>query len=327
LKTLRDVGEREIIRKMFNLISKNPRAPIQLGDDLAAIELEKGKLACLKCDMLVRGTDMPPGMTLYQAGRKAVVSVVSDFASKGVKPVAILSSLGMPKDFNEKEVEELVRGLDAGAREYGAYIIGGDMNEACDLIIDCIGFGLGNRDSYISRTGAKHGDLVAVTGSFGDTAAGLKMINNGYSILSAVERRFKKAIYMPNARLVEGLALAKTKALSSSIDSSDGLALSLYDLSGQSKVGFKIENVPVSKDVEKFANGNNLDPVSMALYGGEEYELVFTFKSSEEKKIRKALKGDPIIIGEVITQRKVVLETKRGLVKILPKGWDHFLNK
>ena len=65
----------------------------------------------------------------------------------------------------------------------------------------------------------------------------------------------------------------------------------------------------------------------MALYGGEEYELVFTFKSSEEKKIRKAMKGDPIIIGEVITQRRVVLETKRGLEKILPKGWDHFLNK
>jgi thiamine-monophosphate kinase len=327
LKTLRDVGEREIIRKMFDLISKNPRTPIQLGDDLAAVELEKGKLACLKCDMLVRNTDIPPGMTFYQAGRKAVVSVVSDFASKGIKPLAILSSLGLPQDFNEKDVEELMRGLDAGVREYGAYIIGGDTNEACDLIVDCIGFGLGNLDSYVSRTGAKPGDLVAVTGSFGETAAGLKMISNGYSLSPAIEHRFKRAIYMPKARLDEGLALAKTKALSSSIDSSDGLALSLYDLSKQSKVGFKIESVPVSKDVEKFANANNLDPLSLALYGGEEYELVFTFKSKEEKKIQKATKEDTTIIGEVIPQRRVMLETKKGLKEIVPKGWNHFQNK
>lgn len=327
MKILRDVGEREIIKKMFDLISKDPRAPIQLGDDLAAIELGKGELACLKCDMLVHSTDVPPGMTLYQAGRKAIVSVVSDFASKGIKPLAILSSLGMPQDFKEKDVEELVNGLDAGAREYGAYIVGGDTNEACDLIIDCIGFGLGNRESYVSRTGAKPGDLVAVTGLFGETAAALKMITDGYSMSPPIKRRFKKAIYMPNARLDEGLALAKTKALSSSIDSSDGLALSLYDLSEQSQVGFRIENVPISEDVEKFANDNNLDPLSLALYGGEEYELVFTFKSKEEKKVKKAVKEGPIIIGEVISQRKVVLETERGLEKILPKGWDHFLKR
>ena len=324
---MRDIGEKKIVRKIMSLLNKNSRMPIQLGDDLSVIEFEKGKLACLKCDMLVRSTDVPPGMSMRQVGRKAIVSVVSDFASKGIKPIALLSSLGIPSDFSEKEVREIVLGLDKGAREYGAYIIGGDTNEASDLIIDCIGFGIGNTNNFISRSGAKPGNLVAVTGPFGETASGLKMINNGYATSSYIERRLMKAIYEPRARLEEGLALVKTKAITSSIDSSDGLAVSLHELSEQSNIGFKIEQVPISNYAKKFANENDLDPLPLALYGGEEYELVFTFDSKAEKSVQRALKGKLIIIGTVTSQKKVLMKTEKGFKKILPKGWEHFTAK
>ena len=327
LKTVREIGERKIVKTIIKLLSKMPHMPIPMGDDISAVELEKNKMFCLKCDMLVSSTDVPPGMNLRQAGRKAVVSVVSDFASKGIRPIALLSSLGIPSNFREKEVREVISGLDKGAREYGTYVIGGDTNESSDLIIDCMGFGISNKNDFVGRYGAKPGNLVAVTGPFGETAAGLKIIKEGYPASDSIKHRLMKVIYEPRARLEEGLALAKTKALTSSIDSSDGLAISLYELSEKSKVGFKIEYLPVSDYAKKFADENNLDPLSLALYGGEEFELVFTFEPETMQKVQNALKGNLIVIGSVTSQKKILLKTNNGIEKILPAGWEHFSDK
>ncbi len=324
MKTVSEIGERRIIKKIIRLLDKMPNMPIPIGDDVSAIELEKGKIICLKCDMLVAGTDVPPGMNLSQVGRKAVVSVVSDFASKGIRPIALLSSLGIPSDFKENEIKELISGINKGAREYGTYVIGGDTNESIDLIVDCIGFGIGNKNEFINRYNATPGDLVAVTGPFGEPTAGLKIVKEGYSASYSIKPKLMNAIYEPKARLEEGLALAKTKTLTSSIDSSDGLAISLYELSEKSEVGFQIEHVPISNYAEKFANENNIEPLSLALYGGEEYELVFTFKQKALQKVKNALKGNLVVIGSVASQKKILLKTEKGFEKILLAGWEHF---
>ena len=112
-----------------------PNLPVPFGDDVSAVNLDQKQVAVLKTDMLVGETDVPPNMSLWQASRKAVVMNISDFALKGVQPIAALVSLGLPKGLMQKDIEEIARGLNAGAREYGAYIIGGDTGEASDLII------------------------------------------------------------------------------------------------------------------------------------------------------------------------------------------------
>ncbi len=324
MKTMKEIGEKKVVDTIIKMFERMPGNPIPFGDDISAVKLEKGKLAYLKCDMLVNRTDVPLGMNLTQVGRKAVVSVVSDFASKGVQPIALLSSLGIPSNFKENDVKKIIRGLDLGAREYGAYVIGGDTNESSDLIIDCIGFGLGNRNIFVSRFGAKSRNLLAVTGFFGETAAGLKIAKEGYQVTSSIKKRLLDAIYEPKARLNEGLALANTKALTSSMDSSDGLAASLFELSEKSGVGFLLEKIPISKYAIKFAEINDLDPISLAFYGGEEYELIFTFDSKNLSKVQKALSGNLIVIGQVTSEKSIEFKTDHGKKKILPLGWEHF---
>jgi len=324
---LKDLGERKAIELILERLEKMPHMPIPFGDDVSAYPLDGKRLLVLKADMLVGKTDVPKGMSLWQAARKAVVMNVSDCAAKGVKPLVMLVSLGMPKNTTQKEVEEIASGLNAGAREYGAFIIGGDTNEASDLIISLSVFGLARKDHVMLRSGAKPGDVVAVTGPFGKTSAGLKILLEGCKASKDVRSSLLEAVYMPKARLKEGLTLSVTGAVTSAIDSSDGLAWSLHELSKASGVGFLIENVPVAHEAAKFAEMNGFDMLDLALYGGEEYELVLTIKPNLWDKAEKAVRsvdGCLIKIGSVTAERQIILEVKDEKRVIEPRGWEHF---
>jgi len=319
------LGEWKIIEIFMTLLQRMPKMPIPFGDDVSAIDLGEGKLAVIKCDMLVAKTDMPRGMSYWQAARKAVVSTVSDFAAKGIQPLGLLASLGLPYSFKKNDIVQTGLGLNFGAREYGTYILGGDTNEAEDLIIDCVGFGLSDEATIMKRSGAQPGDLVATTGSFGKTAAGLKTISEGLMVPSKTKRELMEAIYMPKAYLKEGLALAKTCVVTSCIDSSDGLAWSLYELARMSRVGFEIMDIPVAAPARRFAKSQRLDATGLALYGGEEYNLIFTFKPGDAAKVSEALDGAFFEIGRA-TNRRGRIELKAGgrVESIEPKGWEHF---
>ena len=143
-----------------------PNMPVPFGDDVSAVNLDNKQVAVLKTDMLVGKTDVPEEMTLFQAARKALVMNISDFASKGVQPMAALIALGLPADFTQKNIEEISDGLNAGAQEYGAYIIGGDTSEASDLIISVSLYGTANKSTLMLRSGAKPGDILASYGVF-----------------------------------------------------------------------------------------------------------------------------------------------------------------
>ncbi|MGQ9565205.1 MAG: thiamine-phosphate kinase [Candidatus Bathyarchaeales archaeon] len=323
------MGERKVIETIFHRLAL-PNMPIPFGDDVAGVDIGRGKVAVLKTDMFVGKTDMPPTMNFWQAARKAVVMNVSDFSVKGVKPTALLVSLGVPPDFLKADVEQLAEGLDAGAREYGAYVIGGDTNEASDLIISCSLFGVANKRFLMLRGGAEAGDIVAVTGFFGRTSAGLKVLLEGLAGSSRIKRFLLEAVLLPKARLKEGLALATTGAVSASIDSSDGLAWSLYELKKASGTGFLIDNLPVAPEVLEFAKRNRIDPKPLALYGGEEYELVVTIKPKLWKKAVAAVNrvgGALIKIGTATKDADVNLRLKGKTVPIEPKGWEHFKSK
>ncbi|MCW4008050.1 MAG: thiamine-phosphate kinase [Candidatus Bathyarchaeota archaeon] len=324
------LGEREIIEIIRSRLNMMTDLPVPFGDDVAAINIDKGRVAVLKTDMLVGCTDMPRGMSFWQAARKAVVMNVSDFAAKGVQPAVLLTSLGLPRGIMRKDVDEIARGLNAGAREYGAYIVGGDTNEAPDLVISISLFGIADCKTLMLRGGAQVGDIVAVTGFFGKTAAGLRLLMDGFMVSKELREVLLNAVCMPQARLREGLALGKSGAVSASIDSSDGLAWSLHELARMSGVGFVIESVPVAEEVRRFAEFNGLDPLELALYGGEEYELVVTVKPKrwvEAKTVVEAMGGCLLPIGKATRDRQVLLNVdgKKGVIE--PRGWEHFKSK
>lgn len=321
------LGERRIIEIVQGHLELMPEMPIPFGDDVSGCDIGNGRLAVLKTDMLVAKTDVPPGMSLWQAARKAVVMNISDFAAKSVKPIAMLVSLGLPRGISEKDVEELARGLNTGAHEYGVYIIGGDTGEASDLIISLSLFGTAQKSDVILRSGARPGDFVAVTGVFGKTSAGLKILMDNLDVPERTRKVLVGSVLMPHARLKEGLALGGTKAVTAAIDSSDGLAWSLHEVARASDVGFLINNLPMSSDAERFGEINKIDAAKLTLYGGEEYELILTVKPRLWSKAEKTVDnvgGRLLRIGRVTAEKRVLLEAngKRRVIK--PRGYEHF---
>jgi thiamine-monophosphate kinase len=325
-----ELGERRIIELIRSRLSVMPDLPVPLGDDVSAVDIGKGRVAVLKTDMLVGGTDVPRGMSLWQAARKAVVMNVSDFAAKGVEPVAMLVSLGLPRGLMRKDVEEIARGLNAGAREYGAYVIGGDTNEASDLVITVSLFGTAKRKALMLRSGAKAGDIAAVTGFFGKTTAGLRLLLDGFVASKELREVLLSSVCMPKARLQEGLALRGSRAVSASVDSSDGLAWSLHEIARMSGVGFVVNSVPVADEVRRFAEFNRLNALELALHGGEEYELVVTVKPKrwvDAEKAVEAVGGCLLPIGKVTRDRQVLVDIDGEKCPVEARGWEHFKSK
>jgi thiamine-monophosphate kinase len=303
---------------------------VPFGDDVSAVSLDQNHAAVLKTDMLVGKTDVPPSMSLWQAARKAVVMNVSDFASKGVQPVAALASIGLPAGFTQKDIEEIGRGLNAGSRQYGTYIIGGDTGEASDLVISISLYGTVEKTNLMLRSGAKPGDILAVTGFFGKSASGLRLLLNKCQASQNLREVLLNAVCMPEARLKEGIALGKSHAVSASIDSSDGLAWSIHEIAKKSGVGFIIDSVPVSDEVRRFAEFNGLDPLELALYGGEEYELVFTVKANnwvEAEAAAEAAGGRLLPIGKATEETDMFLDVDGNKQVIEARGWEHFKTK
>ncbi|UCD45164.1 MAG: thiamine-phosphate kinase [Candidatus Bathyarchaeota archaeon] len=329
MTTVGDVGERALIEAMLKHFTLMPGMPVPFWDDVMAVSLGGGRVAVFNTDMLVWETDVPSGMTHFQAARKAVVMNFSDLGAKGVRPQAFLASLGLPGEITVENVEEMARGFEAGAREYGGYVIGGDTNEAPDIIVSGVAFGTIEEKRLMKRLGAEPGDVLATTGHFGDTAAAFKSLLEGYEAPDDLRLGLLRSVYMPEARVTEGVALSESGAISASIDSSDGLAVSLYDLMRSSGVRFKLECLPVSEGASRFAELHDLDLGSLALYGGEEYELVFTVRPTELEKAKEALSkvGCRLIeLGHVTAKRTIVL-VENGVERPIEKrGWEHFVS-
>jgi thiamine-monophosphate kinase len=322
-----ELGEHRIIEIIQNHLTPMPNIAVPFGDDISAINLNDKQVAVLKTDMLVGKTDVPKQMSLTQAARKAIVMNISDFASKGVQPSAALVALGLPKGYTEKDIKAIAEGLDTGAREYGAYVVGGDTSEAQDIIISVMLYGVAQKSSLMLRTGAKPGDILAVTGQFGKPSAGLRLLLNDCIAPEVLGKRLLESVFLPKAHLAEGLALANCEVVSASMDSSDGLAWSLHELGRLSNVGFLLEAVPIAPEAAEFAELNGLDPCELALYGGEEYELVLTIKPECWEVAQAAVKaagGELICIGKATVTKQILFEANGEKSVIEPRGWEHF---
>jgi len=327
LKNARDLGERRIIKIIQDQLEPMTKIAVPFGDDVSALEIGKDNVAVLKTDMLIGKTDVPMGMSLWQAARKAVVMNVSDFAAKGVQPIAALVSLGLPNHLSQNEIVEIGSGLNAGARQYGAHVVGGDTGESSDLVISVSLFGLAKKNGLTLRKGAEQGDILAVTGAFGRTSAGLKILLSHCKTPKNVASVLVDSVMMPQARLKEGLALARTGALSAAIDSSDGLAWSLHEMARASNVGMQIDSLPIATEVERFASMNRLSSSELALYGGEEYELVLAVRPKLWNSAKDAVSevgGKLLAIGKITKSKGISLKSKGRSSRIEPRGYEHF---
>jgi len=324
--TAKILGEHEIIQIIREHLTFMPNMPVPFGDDVSAVNLTQDQVSVLKTDMLVAKTDVPDQMTLFQAARKALIMNISDFASKGVQPTAALVALGLPAGFTKKNIEEIADGLNAGAQEYGAFIIGGDTSETSDLIISISLYGTAQKSTMMLRGGAKLGDILAVTGFFGKSSAGLRLLLGEY-VASKNAKALLDAVFLPKARLAEGLALCSCGVVSASMDSSDGLAWTLHELARLSKLGFELDKVPVAPEVKRFAELNSLDASELALYGGEEYELVVTVKPdgwATAVAAVEAVGGQLLPIGKAIEEKQILIKTDGKPRLIEARGWEHF---
>ena len=283
--------------------------------------MRAGKLV-LKVDMLVEHTDMPAGMTFRQAARKAVAMCLSDFAAKGARPDSFVVSIGLRRGVSQEQVEELASGF-RDAEAWGVHLVGGDTNEAKELVIDCAMVGFAKR--VVTRGGARPGDILVVTGPFGYTSAGLRILQGSARAGAEFGDRARASVLDPRPNVRVGIALAPF--LTSAMDSSDGLARSLHTLAAESGVGFDVTDLPEARGVRGFAKANGLSAEELVLQGGEEYVVVGTVprrKAADAAAAVRRAGGTLREIGKATAAAgRITLSTNGKRRPVADAGWTH----
>jgi thiamine-monophosphate kinase len=320
-KALGELGEEWVLREILASLSDVPALRLGVGDD--AVELRGAEDMVVAGDMLVESTDVPLGMSHRQIGMKAVTAVASDFAAKGAEPQYFFVELGLPASMKGREFRDLWGGILSASKMYGGVVVGGDTNEAKEIVVGVVA--IGRAINPISRKGARPGDILAVTGLFGKTYAGLHAAFSGNR--DPKWRPLLDAVYEPRARLREGVELARAGLATSSIDSSDGLEACLRELSDMSGVGFIVERLPLDPLAEEYVRVHGLDLYEAVLRGGEEYELVLTVPSSRLEDAARLLEGlgcSLIPVGKAVEDRTVTIRSGNSEMELRGKGWRHF---
>ncbi len=312
------LNEKKIIEIFQNRLGNKGFVP----EDVEFFKIGK-KYHVLKVDTLVESTDVPPKMKLEDVARKSIVSCISDFAAKGVKPIFGIVSLTIPKKYSKPKIESLAKGFYKARKEFHIKILGGDTNEGKELVINFSLFGISEK--IVRRNGAKINDVIITSGPFGYASAGLNILLNNKKYSKKFGSRAKGVVFNPRPRLEFGLK--NRNYFSSSMDSSDGLSTTLIQMSNQSKKRFVINELPTERDVFDFANSSNLDANDLIFNGGEEYEIVATVSPSNLKKIKKYAKRNRIKlyeIGYVMKGRGVFFQKNGKIISIKDEGWHHF---
>ena len=295
-----------------------------VSEDVETFNFGKIKLVS-KTDTLVESTDIPPKMRLGDAARKSIIACVSDFASKGVRPKYGMISINLPKTISNIKIKEIATGFRKACQEYNISILGGDTNEGKEIVFNVCIFGNSN-GNIVKRRGAKKGDAIFVTGPFGYTSVGLKIILGKHKAKVKFSKKALKSVTKPNTRLDFGIK--NRKYFSSSMDSSDGLSTTLNEMSKQSNKKFIVNHIPATNDLQVFAKSQKLNLIDLIFHGGEEYEFAFTISQKDKQRIKKNAKllKTPIIeIGQVTTGKGVFLhQNNNHMICLKDLGWKHF---
>lgn len=261
-----DIGERRLIEDFRSFIRSE--GLIGPGDDAAVIE--NGTV--VTTDVVTFDRHFPAGMTYEQFGWYAAAVNFSDLAAMGARPIGFLAALALPLDLESQAAYDIMSGIDQCCEFCGTGIVGGDTKTGPGIVV---GTALGTMDGRppMGRSGARPGDIVAVTGPVGGPAAAFIALEKG---LDAPEA--KESLYVPIPRVDEGMAMAKSGAVTSCMDLSDGLGTALNTLCSSSGVGMDIELdfIPRGPYVDEMATASGKPVRELLLGWGGEYELVFT---------------------------------------------------
>ena len=301
-----DIGEKELVR----YIQANSKSITQ--DDTAITEFDSTNLISTT-DMLIHSRHFPNNMSYFDMGFKSVTVNVSDLAAMGADPLGFLLAIALPKDLEVDFFKQIIDGVIKACQYYQIPLIGGDTNEASEIIIT--GTALGLAEKPLMKNTYSKGDLIAVTGPIGLAALGFH-INSPDNIYT------KKAL-KPKARIREGLILRDFAT--SATDITDGLASELYEIK-KDDFGFMIyeEMLDITDDYKQRANDLNLDYLDLILHVGEDFELLFTIKKDNLEK----LPIDCRVIGEVTDSGAVEITLENGFVdEIENRGYEHYVSE
>ncbi|HIH00128.1 MAG TPA: thiamine-phosphate kinase [Thermoplasmata archaeon] len=323
MKRLENIGERAAIKHIEKILRKENNS-LGIGDDCAAIDLGN-KYLLITTDMISQQTHIPPQMTPYQIGWFLVAINLSDLAAKGGTPLGLVCSFGLPKTTTEQYLTELTKGANACAVQYGTTIVGGDTKETTEITLCGTAFGTVKKNEFMPRKGTRPGDIVAVTGRLGKAG-------RGYYALKRNKKgnKLSKALLEPQPRLQEGHLLALLHTVTSSMDLSDGLSASLYQLQELNAVGFEIEKdaLPLASGLnQRFQKKYGVDPYTLALHFGGDYELLVTIPEQKFEKTRQTLQKHVITLSPIgiVTEKKKILLIENKRKKLLQnKGYEHF---
>ncbi len=335
LGSLGEFGLIEHLTKEFELI--NPSSIRGVGDDAAVID-NSGKRTVITTDLLAEGIHFDLMYTpLRHLGYKSVVVNLSDVYAMNAQPKQITVSIAASSKITVEALDELYAGIKLACRNYKVDLIGGDTTSSLSgLIISITAIGVAEENELVYRNGAKEGDLVCVSGDLGAAYLGLQLLEREKRIYMehpGVQPELENAQYLierqlkPEARR-DVVAWFKEMDLkpTAMIDLSDGLSSDVRHICKQSGVGCEINEsmVPISEDAYNMALQFNIDPITCALSGGEDYELLFTIQPEDETKI--AGEDAFSIVGQITKKEGgCVLVTKSGNRHPLKaQGWNHF---
>jgi len=320
--------EFELIRRIARVLGPSEAAvELGIGDDAAVLTPPAGKLLAT-VDMLVEGVHFDLGYSSFEdVGYKALAVNLSDIAAMAGTPRYALVSLGLRSGVEAGQVESLYRGIHQLAQRFGVQVVGGNIARSPERLLVDITL-LGESAHPLTRSGAKAGDWIVVTGNLGSAAAGLVALKAWGT--SAAERfpTLTRAQLRPEPRVPEGHALAPM--ISALIDISDGCANELHHLAEASEVGVILEEerIPLHEETQRLASELGKDPLEWALQGGEDYELLFCVPPEKLPLVEGVLKdrGRPFHpLGRVTEAREGVRLKDRTsrLHPLEPRGWDH----
>jgi thiamine-monophosphate kinase len=337
------IGEVGLIDRIRRILPRASNALLGIGDDCAALRPSSGRDLLLTSDLLVDQVDFTQQtITPFRLGRKAMGVNLSDIAAMGGLPRAALITLALPPDTEIDFVDELYRGLQEEGARHAVEILGGDLSASSTLMIGVTLAGEVEPGRAVTRSGAKPGERIWVTGRLGASAAGLAALRAGFRLRdnqveapSEVPAHLMEAIRQaierhccPIPRVREGRAIAEAGVASAMIDLSDGLASDLRHLCRESGVSATIREHLIPVDPLASAIGRHLgkDPLAMALEGGEDFELLFTSSSTPGTILALFSDGVGVTeVGEVTEQGQgCLLERSDGAGVPLIGGYDHF---
>jgi thiamine-monophosphate kinase len=327
-------NERLLIEQIARLLSAGSGSRARrglhlgMGDDAAVIRSARGMEWVVSCDQFLEDIHFLAHVHPPEAvGYKALARATSDLAAMGAAPRYFLLNLALPADRTSAWLDRFLSGMARVARQFGMVLAGGDTSRFRRVAISITVIGEVEPGLAISRSGARDGDLIFVSGTLGGAQLGLELTSAEHAKRSWRWKSLLKPHLYPQPRIGLGRWLAQEQLASAMIDISDGLSTDLGHICEASGVGAWIwgSKIP-AVEIPRALRRRDLDPLALAVHGGEDYELLFTVPAKREHELSAAPKGLRLTrIGEISKQKGMVLCDASGRKRRLkPQGWDPF---